>query len=77
MQPLLGAFAKLRKATINFVMSVCLSIRMEQIGSHWKDFDETWYLSYFPKICGENVQLKSDKNNGYFTRRRFDIYDNT
>jgi hypothetical protein len=31
----LGAFAKLRRATISFVMSV----RMEQLGSHWVDFD--------------------------------------
>ena len=32
----LGAFAKLRKATISFVMSVCaqLSVRMEQLDSH-------------------------------------------
>ena len=40
----LGAFAKLRKATISFVMSVrpsvCLSARIEQLGSHWTDFGE-------------------------------------
>jgi hypothetical protein len=36
----LGAFTKLRKATINFVMSVRLSLRMEQISSHWTDFQE-------------------------------------
>jgi hypothetical protein len=36
----LGAFAKLRKATISFVMSVCLSDRMEELGSHWTDFQE-------------------------------------
>jgi hypothetical protein len=38
----LGAFAKLRKATISFVMSVCvrLSVRTEQLGSHWTDFHE-------------------------------------
>jgi hypothetical protein len=37
---LLGAFAKLRKATVSFVTSVCLSVRMEQVGSHWTDFHE-------------------------------------
>jgi hypothetical protein len=37
---ILGAFAKLRKATISFVMSVRLSIRTEQLGSQWKDFHE-------------------------------------
>jgi hypothetical protein len=36
----LGAFAKLRRATISFVMSVCPPARMEQGGSHWKDFRE-------------------------------------
>jgi len=30
----LGAFAKMWKATISFVTSV----RVEQLGSHWKDF---------------------------------------
>jgi hypothetical protein len=33
-----GAVAKLRKATISFVTSVRLSVRMEQLGSHWMDF---------------------------------------
>jgi hypothetical protein len=36
----LGAFAKFRKATLSFFLSVCLSLRMEQLGSHWTDFDE-------------------------------------
>ena len=37
----LGAFTKLRKATVSFVMSVCLSVdRMELLGSHWKNFHE-------------------------------------
>jgi hypothetical protein len=36
----LGAFEKLRKATIIFVMSLCLSVRMEQLCSHWTDFYE-------------------------------------
>ena len=45
---ILGAFAKLRKATFTFVMStrlsvllsVCLSVHMEKLGSHWADFHE-------------------------------------
>ena len=40
----LGAFAKLRKATRSFVMSVCPSARMNQLGSHGTDFHEIWYL---------------------------------
>ena len=40
----LGAFAKLRKVTISFVIYDRLfirpSVRMEQLGSHWMDFHE-------------------------------------
>jgi hypothetical protein len=45
----LGAFAKLRKATINFVLSSCLSVRMEQLDSHWTDFDQILYLRFSSK----------------------------
>jgi hypothetical protein len=42
--PFLVASAKLRKATISFIMSVCLStrpyFRMKQLGAHWTDFHE-------------------------------------
>jgi hypothetical protein len=41
---LLDAFAKLRKATVSFVMSVCPSLcpraRVEQLGSHLTNFHE-------------------------------------
>jgi len=53
----LGAFAKLRKATISFVMSVCLSVRPSvrmELGSHRTDFHEIRYLGVFSKICREN-----------------------
>jgi hypothetical protein len=36
----LGAFAKLQKATISFVITVRLSVHMEQLGSHWMYFHE-------------------------------------
>jgi len=36
------AFAKLRKRTISFVMSVCLSVRMK-LASHWTHSDEISY----------------------------------
>jgi hypothetical protein len=40
---------------INFVMSVRPSVRLEQLGSHWMDFDEIWHLKFFFfKICREN-----------------------
>jgi len=50
----LGAFVKLRRATVSFVVSVCPSVRMEQFGSHWIVFHEMWYLFIFSKICREN-----------------------
>jgi len=41
---------------------------MEQLGSHWTDFHEIWYLGTFRKSVKEiQVSLKSDKNNQYFT----------
>jgi hypothetical protein len=43
--------AKLRKATASFAMSVRPSVlsfaRMEQLGFHWTNFHEIWYLSIF------------------------------
>jgi len=48
----LGPFAKLPRAT-NLLCSACLSVRMEQLGSHWMDFHEIWY-QYFSKLCREN-----------------------
>ena len=35
-----GAFAKVLKATISFVMYVCPSVLTEHLGSHWKHFYE-------------------------------------
>jgi hypothetical protein len=43
----------------------CPSVRVEQLGSHWTDFDETWYFR--KSVEKIKVLLKSDKNNGYFT----------
>jgi hypothetical protein len=70
MGALLGAFEKLRKATISFVMSV----RMEQLGSHWTECLGILYLRIFRKSVEKiQVWLKSDKNE-YFTGRRLYIY---
>jgi hypothetical protein len=69
----LGAFSKLQKTSVSFVMSVHssvrLSIRMEQLVSHWTDFDKIQYYSFFFRKSVEKIQvsLKSYKNNGYFT----------
>jgi hypothetical protein len=66
-QRILGAFAKFKKANINVVMSVCPSIRMEQLCSHWMDFEQ---FEYFRKFVEKiQVSLKSDNSYGFFTRR--------
>jgi hypothetical protein len=41
---------------------------MEQLGTHWKDILEFYIQAFFKNILGKfQVQLKSRKNNGYFT----------
>jgi hypothetical protein len=63
----LGAFAKLRQATVSFVMSVCPSIRVDQLGSQWMNFHVISYLSVLHKFVEKfQVLLQSDMNNGYF-----------
>ena len=49
------------KRLLDFVMSVCLSVRPHGITRFPRFFFS------FSKVC--RVSLKSDKNNGYFTRR--------
>jgi hypothetical protein len=48
-----------------------LSVRMEQLGSHWTDFRKLLCKS-FKKI---QVLLQSDKNNRYFLWWPMHIYD--
>ena len=73
----LGAFAKLRKAIISFVMSVFRpSIHLSLSGYHWTDFHEIWYLSIFPKFVDKFFfWLKSDKNKRHFTWIFMHIYN--
>ena len=72
-----GAIAKLRKATVSLVMSVRLSVRMEQFSSPRTDFREIWIRGFFQKPVEKiQVPLNSDKNNRYFTWRPIYIYDN-
>ena len=68
----LDAFPKLWKANTSFLMSVCLSVHMEQLGSYWTDFREIWHLRiFFFEKSVEKIQflLKSDKNKGYLAWR--------
>ena len=56
--------------------SVWLSVCVEQLNSYWMDFLEIWCLSIFWKSIEKiQVSLKSDKNNGYITRRPMYIFD--
>ena len=53
-------------------LSVPQTVRMAQLGSHWKDFHGIRYLIiFFFRKSVELIRLfpKYDKNNGYFTRR--------
>ena len=55
-------------------LSVCLSVRMEQLSYHWMDFREIWriFRKYVKKI---KVLFQSDKHNGYFAWIPTYIYD--
>jgi len=61
---LLGAFAKLWKANISFVTSVCVSVR-PSVRPHGTT-----------RLPLEGVSLIANKNNGHFTWRHKHIYDN-
>ena len=47
------------------IMSVCPSLRVKQLRSHWKDL----IFGYFFEKSVEKIQfsLQSDNNNNYFT----------
>jgi hypothetical protein len=69
---IIGAFAKLREATVSFVMSVC------PYGSTRLPVDGFWWnliFKFFRKFVKNQVSLKSDKNNGYAAWRLFHIFD--
>ena len=64
-------FAKLRRTTISFVMSVRLSVSL----SAWNNSAPTRHIfmkfdisEFFENLYRKNqISLQSDKNNGYFT----------
>ena len=58
-------------------MFVRLSVRMEQLGTYWKDFHEIWYSCIFGKSVEKiQIALKSEKNNECLAKRSTDTYDN-
>jgi len=77
---LLGVFANLRKAAISFVITVCLSVcwsvRKEQLGSNRTGFREILCRSVSLKSVEEiKVSLISEKNNWYFTWGPIYVFD--
>ena len=59
----LGSFAWMWKTTVSLIMSVCPSVWVEQLGSHWTDLYEIWYLRIFKKFVEKiQVSLKSNTN---------------
>ena len=56
----MGALAELHKANNSVVMSVCPSIRIQQLGCHWTNFHEISHLSILRKYFEE--QFKSHYN---------------
>jgi hypothetical protein len=44
-----------------------MSVRMEQLGAHLTDFDDTWYGLFRKFVEKIQVLFKSGKNEGYFT----------
>ena len=60
--PFLGAVANCEK---RLLASSCVSVHMEQLGSHWTDFHEIWYMNIFRKSVEKiQVSLEADKHNG-------------
>ena len=72
-QGILGAFAKFRRAAVSYVMFVCLSVRVEQLGSQWTGFHEIWFFDIVSCVEKIPVSLKSYKSNWYFKWRPIHI----
>jgi hypothetical protein len=87
----LGSLAVLRRASISFIMSVCLSNRPSvrpsvrpflcphgtrvQNAGFW--WNLVFKIFFFWKTFKKiKMSLKSDKNSGYFIWRHFHFYDN-
>jgi hypothetical protein len=69
-----GAFAKLRRTTIHFVMFVYLSAwkNLAQTGRGFMELDIWVSFENLPEKI--QVSLTSDKNNGYFLKVKIHFY---
>jgi hypothetical protein len=74
-QVLLGAFAKLRKATKSFFMPVRLSELNNSAPTKRIFIKFGIWTKKKKKIMKIQDSLKYDKNNGYFTRRTHEVSD--
>jgi hypothetical protein len=74
-----GAFAIFRKLLLDLTCPyVRLSVRMEQLESHWTDFNKILNTIIFWKNkMKPQDSLNSDKNKGYFTWRLQDVFHHT
>jgi hypothetical protein len=76
---ILGALAKLRKATPYYLRSVHLSVRsyvrMEHLGSHWMHIEEIWYFSIFLNVFQEIQVLYLTRIIGTLQRRPIHMFD--
>jgi hypothetical protein len=63
-----AVWARSQNCEKRLLASSCLSVRFEQLGLHWTDFQESLHLGFFFRKYVQKipVSLKSDKNNGYF-----------
>ena len=71
LQGSMTAYFEKRLLTLS-CLSICLSVRIEELGCHWTNCHEIWYLSIFRKFVVKiQVLLKCDKNHGYITWRQY------
>jgi hypothetical protein len=67
-----GALGKLWKVIISF-----MCFRMKQFGSLWMDFRDILYLfDSLKSVEKMQVSLTCDSNNGYFTWKHMQSFDN-
>jgi len=68
-------FWRIRKIA-KMTATSCLSVRNEQLGSHWTEFHAIKRLGVFRRSVEKiQVSLQSDNNNGHFTWRLMHIYN--
>ena len=73
---LLGTFAKFRKATIIFVMSVHLSAWNNSAPTGRMFMKFRIWIFFWKSVEKIQVSFKSDKNNEFFTWKHAYVYDN-